>query len=184
MLLRYCRPDTRKKFIWWLVFFFPGTCKDLILGLGLIVDHTQCSLCTPLQLTTTLNFHNLDLLIGLRYLLNTNLDLTHNIYSGLGWHHQPPQESVMVILKQWGHILILITLVHTPHLPYICILLRILVSLLECLSSTLMSMFISLFRRYSDFTILLHNVSKIKPPFFSSSWFMFFSHFLSKPLPF
>lgn len=132
--------------------FFSGICKDLILGLGSTEDHTPCSLCTHLHWTTTLNFHNLDLLIGLRFLLNTNLGRSLNICLGHGLVHQPLQELGMAIQRQWWRHSILVMSVLAPHLPYTCIRLSTLVSSQECPSSILMNKFTNLFHRYDDFS--------------------------------
>ncbi|KAE8702118.1 Detected protein of confused Function [Hibiscus syriacus] len=114
-----------------------GTCKDLILGLDSIVDHTQCNLCTP-----TINY-------------NTE-------FPQLGYTHRPqistehqPRPLRQHIPGPWvapptaagisyGHPETMMP-PFNPHVGsrsiyHICILLSILFSVLECHSSTLMSM--------------------------------------------
>lgn len=124
------------------------TYKDLTLDLDSMEDHTPFNLCTPPQWTTTRNSHNLDLVISLLYLLNTNLGPSLNIYLVYGLHSQPLLELVMVILMPWWPRTVIITLVHALPLPYISIQLNILANTPGCRSSILVNSFTNPSHRY------------------------------------
>ena len=124
-----------------------GICRDLILGLASVAVHTLCSPCMLLQWTTTLNFHNLALLID-RLFQNVSKD--HSLllmYLGHGIPSHLLQVWGTVIEKQWLGLLIQM-LMHIHLLVCICIPLSIPVSKLECILFILTNKLINPFHRF------------------------------------
>ena len=120
-----------------------------------------------LQWTTTLNFHNLALLID-RLFQNVSLDHSLPTYLGHGMPNHLLQVWGMVIEKQWLDLLIQMSMrIHL--LVYICIPLSIPVSSLECILSILMNKLINLLHRFGLFICFIEFEFLVQQTFYSKA---------------